>query len=312
MNSSTQIVHFTKDGQRIDNFLFTSFKGVPKRLIYRLLRTGKIRVNRKRVKQTYRVQTDDEVFVPNLYVSKLRTERPNIPDHVKIRVESSILYEDKSILVINKPAGLAVHSGTRVSYGVIEVLRALRPAASYLELAHRLDRETSGCLLIAKNNRMLNELHGLLRTRKVKKEYWALVKGRWSLGKKIINAPLQHKSECLEILDRRQNPMNLKTAITKFSPRKIYREFSLMNVKISTGRNHQIRIHSAQIRHPVVGDQKYGDFIFNGRCKKMGLKRMFLHASRVAFQCSGNGEKYNFSAPLDKELSGFLQCLESD
>lgn len=310
MNGSTQIIDSSRDGQRIDNFLFTNLKGVPKSLIYRLLRTGKIRVNGKRVKQTYRLQVSDEILIPDLRMPQSRGGKSNIPERIKVQFESSILHEDASILAINKPAGIAVHPGTRVSYGVIEVLRALRPAAPYLELAHRIDRGTSGCLLIAKNKKILNELHELLRTQKINKVYVALLKGEWTLGDTTINTPLQNKKNILNDSDKNHERRKLKTATTCFSVSRIYPNFSLMNVQISTGRTHQIRIHAAQTGHPIAGDQKYGDFSFNHECRKKGLKRMFLHASNISFQLPSSGQKYNISAPLDEELNGFLEGLE--
>ena len=308
MNGSTQIIDSSRDGQRIDNYLFACLKGVPKSHVYRLLRTGKIRVNGKRVKQTYRLQEDDEVLIPELRMSSL-AGKPNISERVKDQIESSILHEDEAILAINKPAGTTVHPGTRVAYGVIEILRALRPAAPYLELVHRIDRETSGCLLIAKNRKTLNELHELLRTQNIKKEYLALLKGEWKFGDKIIDTALKAKREFSEGLHTGGCEEKFKTAITKFSPRKVSTEFSLMKVQIGTGRTHQIRIHAAQCGHPVVGDQKYGDYSFNRDCKKRGLKRMFLHASNLSFQLPSSGQKYNFTAQLDMELKGFLKGL---
>lgn len=297
-----------KNGQRIDNFLFTSLKGVPKSLIYRLLRTGKIRVNDKRVRQTYRLQTDDKILIPEIRRARIPAEKKGISDYVQARIESSILYEDESLLALNKPAGLAVHSGTLINYGIIEALRALRPATSYLELGHRLDRETSGCLLIAKNKNMLDGLHEVLRTRKIQKRYLALVKGKWKFGKKTVNTPLKSKINPYEAVQG--DSQNSKISVTEFTPDRIYGRFSLMHVQPSTGRTHQIRIHASQMGYPIAGDQKYGDYIFNRRCRKMGLKRMFLHASNVSFQCSKNSKKYNIVAPLTADLKDFLEMLE--
>ena len=298
-----------KNGQRIDNFLFTSLKGVPKSLVYRLLRTGKIRVNGRRVKQTYRLQTDDKILIPEIRRARIPTEKKGVSGYVRVRIESSILYEDESLLVLNKPAGLAVHSGTLITYGIIEALRALRPATPYLELGHRLDRETSGCLLIAKNKNMLDELHEVLRTRKIQKRYLALVKGKWDLGKKTVNIPLRNKISPYEAVQG--DSQNSKIAVTEFVPDKVYGRFSLMHVRPSTGRTHQIRIHASRMGYPIAGDQKYGDYIFNRRCRKMGLRRMFLHASNVSFQCPKNSKKYNIVAPLTADLKDFLEMLES-
>ena len=298
------------DGQRIDNFLFSRLKGVPKSLIYRLLRTGKIRVNGKRVKQTYRLQEDDEVQIPKIDTSQMTT--PSIKEVIKQQMSTAILYEDENLLAINKPAGLAVHPGSRVAYGVIEVMRAIRPDAPYLELVHRLDRETSGCLLMAKNKHSLNFLHDLLRNKgmnsnEVQKIYTALVKGEWGLGEKVVDSPLQSKGPTLEVDDK----MNAwKNALTIFRPIQRFKNFTLLNVHIKTGRTHQIRRHAALINFPVVGDSKYGDFAFNHECRKMGFKRMFLHASEISFQLTHKRERITIQAPMDNELKEFLEGLE--
>ena len=307
MKGSIYTIDSIRNGQRIDNFLLTSLKGVPRSHIYRLLRTGKIKVNGKRVKQTYRLVEADEISVPALRVSHTLT--PVIADDLQLLIKSSILFEDESILVINKPAGIAVHPGSRVSFGVIEVLRAVRPEAPFLELVHRLDRHTSGCLLVAKNKIMLNELHDLFRAREVEKEYLALVKGQWKLGEKTILVPLKAHRRGPEELAGTSTDNRYKTAVTKFSPNKICEEYSLLNIYISTGRTHQIRIHAAQLGHPVAGDRKYGDFAFNRVCKKKGLKRMFLHSAMIAFRCRSSGVNYAITAPIDLELKSFLSVL---
>lgn len=309
MNHFVQSVAAEKNGQRIDNFLFTGLKNVPKSLIYRLLRTGKIRVNGKRVKQTYRLQMDDKISIPKIRRVRVADEKREVSGYVQDQIESSILYEDESLLVLNKPAGLAAHSGTRIAYGVIEALRTLRPAAPYLELAHRLDRETSGCLLIAKNREMLAGLHELLRTHKIRKKYLALVRDEWKLGEKTVNIPLENKVG--HIMSLQNEVQNLKAAVTRFMPARIYRRFSLMHIRPDTGRTHQIRIHASRIGYPIIGDQKYGDYPLNRECRKIGLKRMFLHASGVSFRCPQSGRKYSIVAPLTSDLKDFLSVLES-
>ncbi|MYB88816.1 MAG: RluA family pseudouridine synthase [Proteobacteria bacterium] len=306
MKSTTYVIDSTREGQRIDNFLFTHLKGVPKSLIYRLLRTGKIRINGKRIRQTRRLVDKDTVTVPQLRTAPVRI--PVIPEDLKSRIRSCILYEDTSVLAINKPAGIAVHPGHLAPFGVIEVLRATRPNAPFLELAHRLDRHTSGCLLIAKDKTMLDELHALFRDRKIEKQYLALVKGTWSQGTKKILVPLKKKAD-------RATPSaageRYQTAISHFSPLRIYAGVSLMKIRIHTGRTHQIRIHAAQAGHPVAGDPKYGDFAFNRVCRKDGLRRMFLHASKLSFQCRSTCVKYAIKAPLSPELNDFLECLSA-
>lgn len=310
-NGSTYTIDAARDGQRIDNFLFTRLKGVPKGLIYRLLRTGKIRVNGKRAKQTYRLQEDDEVNIPEIRVSDV--ESPVIGDAVKQKINTSFIYEDENLLAINKPAGLAVHPGSRVSYGVIEVLRAIRPNAPYLELVHRLDRETSGCLLIAKNKHTLNALHDLLRNadvdqNEVEKTYYLLVKGEWDLGNKVVNTPLQTKGPNSEVDDQKNQ---WKDALTIFHPVEYFNGFTLLNAQIKTGRTHQIRLHAAQTGFPVVGDSKHGDFAFNRECRKQGFKRMFLHAAEISFQLPNGRQRMTLSAPMDDELKAFMEGLDS-
>ena len=307
MSADRQIIDDNKNGQRIDNFLFTRLKGVPKSHVYRLLRTGRIRVNGKRVKQTYRLQTADEVLIPPLRISSSKLHPPDIAASSKAQVKAAIIFEDEDLLVINKPPGMAVHPGTQVAIGVIEVVRSIRPKAQFLELVHRLDRETSGCLLIAKNKNSLHALHLLLRNRQVRKEYIAAVKGAWGLGEKIIETPLASKRAGIDHTEDGRSATQLKTAMTHFSPSKIYIDFSLMKVRIDTGRTHQIRIHAAQSGHPVVGDQKYGDFVFNRVYRKLGIKRMLLHAVSVSFCFPASGKKFHISAPLDEEFTSFLE-----
>ena len=309
-NASIHSIDAARDGQRIDNFLLTRLKGVPKGLIYRLLRTGKIRVNGKRVKQTYRLQEDDQVKIPAIEMSEPTT--PTIDDAVKQHINSAIIFEDENILAINKPAGLAVHPGSRVSYGVIEVLRAIRPDAPYLELVHRLDRETSGCLLIAKNKHSLNALHDLLRrddiNSEVEKNYVLLVRGRWDLGEKVVDTPLQSKGPNSEVDDQKNV---WKDAHTMFRPIEYFKDFTLLNAQIKTGRTHQIRLHAAQIGFPVIGDSKHGDFAFNRECRKMGFKRMFLHAVEISFQLPNYRQRITITAPMGVELKTFLDGLDS-
>ena len=304
IKNRTYIVESGGSCQRIDNFLFSRLKGVPKSHVYRLLRTGKIRVNGNRVKQTHRLKMQDKVLVPAL---RLTTKKaPVIADNLVKLIQSSILYEDESILAINKPSGIAVHPGTKVSFGIIEILRAARPNAAFLELVHRLDRGTSGCLLVAKNKNMLSELHELLRTRNVEKEYFALVKGQWKHRNERIFKPLMIKHNKLGHLVQTGQDSRFKSAVTSFTPHKIFAEHSLVRARISTGRTHQIRIHAAQMGHPVAGDRKYGDFAFNRMCRKNGLKRLFLHAAKIEFECRSNGVKYAITAPMDVELKRYL------
>ncbi len=319
-NGIVKIIDSSRDGQRIDNFLIAILKGVPKSLIYRLLRTGKIRVNGKRVKQTYRLQIEDHVSIPKIRDSDTKAIPAKISSKVKQQIEASLIYEDDVFLALNKPAGIAVHPGTNVAYGVIEVLRALRPEAKFLELVHRLDRETSGVLLVAKSKAGLSKLHDLFRDHDIKKEYLVLLKGKWSLGeftcdtaiarKPIPNKP-GNKKNIKKHLKNNRAELGDKEAVTHFSPQAIYAEYSLMRVQLGTGRTHQIRIHAADLGYPVVGDQKYGDFAFNRSAKKLGLRRMFLHAEKLAFKFPNSAKKYKINAPLDDELIMFTDSLES-
>ena len=314
-NELIKRIDSSRDGQRIDNFLMAILKGVPKSLIYRLLRTGKIRVNGKRVKQTYRLQIEDQVSLPKIRDSGSHSIPVTISARVKEQIASSLIYEDEAIMVLNKPAGIAVHPGTNVAYGVIEVLRALRPEAKFLELVHRLDRETSGCLLIAKSKANLNVLHELFRTHAIEKEYSVLLKGNWNLGELTVDSVIASKKGYQKNLHKNSKNDHAgygeKQAITHFSPKSIYAEYSLMCVRLATGRTHQIRIHAAELGFPVVGDQKYGDFAFNRSVKQLGLRRMFLHAEKLAFKFPNSAKKYMLHAPLDSELKAFIASLDS-
>lgn len=295
-------------GQRIDNFLMRHLKGAPRSLIYRILRKGEVRVNKGRIKPEYRIQAGDQVRVPPVRTSAPTTS--NVGEGAGDRLEQRILYEDERLLVIDKPAGMAVHGGSGLSYGVIEALRASRPDAHFLELVHRLDRETSGCLLIAKKRSELRMLHELLRERTVDKRYLALVQGRWNLGDKRINAPLLKNQ--LRSGERivTVNPEG-KAADSRFRPLDIYKEASLVEVDLGTGRTHQIRVHGAHVGHPLAGDEKYGDEVFNRRMRELGLRRLFLHAHSIGFRDPVNGREINVSTPLPVELRAVLDQLES-
>lgn len=297
-------------GQRIDNFLFRSLKGVPKSRIYRILRKGEVRVNRGRVKPDYRLQPGDMIRVPPVRVS----ERPRAPrphDQVIRRVEDAVLYEDSGFIILNKPAGLAVHGGSGLSYGVIEALRASRPKAPFLELAHRLDRDTSGCLVIAKKRSALRHFHELLRTNGVDKRYLALVRGAWTGGRREIRAPL--RKNVLRSGERvvRVSPDG-KPTLSIFEPVAIYNgEATLVQVRLVTGRTHQVRVHAAHSGHPIAGDEKYGDAEFNKAMEKKGLKRLFLHAGELSFPLPGTNAALTVQAPLDPALEAVLAELET-
>ena len=289
-------------GQRIDNYLITLLKGVPKSRIYRILRKGEVRVNKGRIKPTYRLKTDDVVRVPPVRMEeKPAAIRP--PDAQIERLENAIIFEDKGLIIINKPAGLAVHGGSGLNFGVIELLRASRPTAPYLELVHRLDRDTSGCLMIAKKRSYLRHLHDQLRTdKKIRKHYRSLLCGHWDKGKHHENAPLlkvTHSSgERMVRVDE-----NGKQSHTLFKSITTYKQASYMEIELFTGRTHQIRVHAAHCGHPVAGDEKYGNSDCNKELKKVGLKRLFLHAYRLEFEHPGSGQEMDIIAPISDELN---------
>jgi len=294
-------------GQRLDNFLFRTLKGVPKSHVYRLLRTGQVRVNKKRVKPDYRLEASDEIRLPP--VRQAEKAEPGLPPHwQQDALKAAILFEDDRILVVNKPAGMAVHGGSGVSFGVIETLRVLRPENPGLELAHRLDRETSGCLIVAKRRSAVRVLHEAFREGGVEKHYLALVAGAWKGQEQEVDLPLEKNQ--LEGGERMVKVSHTgKEARSLFKPLQKFTQSALMDIRIYTGRTHQIRVHAAHIGHPVAGDDKYGDREANKALKAVGLKRMFLHAHRLAFAHPETGERLSLTAPLDDELQTVIQKL---
>jgi 23S rRNA pseudouridine955/2504/2580 synthase len=296
-------------GQRLDNFLLRELSGVPRSRVYRLLRRGEVRVNGKRKQADYRLSADDEVRLPPLRDRPATGDAPRrVPAGLAETVRAALVHEDARLLVLNKPAGLAVHGGSGLAFGAIEALRALRPGEP-LELVHRLDRETSGCLLVARTRAALRVAHALLREGAVEKHYAALVAGRWRLGRKTIDAPV--------LTNARQGGERVvrvhragKIAVSVFEPVAHYRGVATrMDVSIRTGRTHQIRVHAAFAGHPVAGDDKYGDREFNARLRVLGLRRMFLHASTIAFRWPDDGAMFRAEAPLPAELEDVLAKL---
>lgn len=297
------------EGQRLDNFLLRALAGVPRSRVYRLLRKGEVRVNGKRKRADYRLAADDEVRLPPVRDPRGDDQAPRaVPDGLVAMVRAAIVHEDERVLVLNKPAGLAVHGGSGLAFGAIEALRALRPSES-LELAHRLDRDTSGCLLVARTRPVLRMLHALLREGEVEKHYTALVAGRWRLGRKTIDAPV--------LTNARQGGERVvrvhaegKIAISVFSPQQHFRDLATrMDVAIQTGRTHQIRVHAAFAGHPIAGDEKYGDRDCNARLRELGLRRMFLHAASVAFLWPDTKSRFEVSAELPADLVTLLAKL---
>jgi len=288
-------------GQRIDNFLRRELPGVPKGRLYRILRRGEVRVNGGRVRAEYKLKAGDEVRVP-----PARIRRPGDPPPSSA-VESlarRVVYEDRNLLVIDKPGGTAVHGGSGLSFGVIELLRQARPELRDLALVHRLDRETSGCLVLAKRRSALRQLHEIFREGKVEKNYLALVVGDWQLGEQLVEAPLL-------VRHRKNGERHVvvsgggKPAQTRMRLSRTFGKVSLLQCQPVTGRTHQIRVHALACGHPVAGDERYGDAEVNTRLRAAGLKRLFLHAQSIAFP-DEHGNELHFTTPLAADLESFL------
>lgn len=298
-------------GQRLDNFLIRICKGVPKSHLYRILRSGEVRVNSRRVGAGYRLSVGDMLRLPPLRIAE-RTQG-EVDEAAKQRVDLPIVYEDEAMLVIDKPDGIAVHGGSGVSFGVIEALRRQRPEAKFLELAHRLDRETSGILLIGKKRLALTALHDMFREHGAgaDKRYLVLVKGRWMNTTQHVKLPL-HKS-LTEGGERRVsvNPEG-KAAHTVFRLLARWPEISLLEAQLKTGRTHQIRVHLAHLGFPILGDEKYGDFALNRDLKRAGLKRMALHAWRISLRHPLNGTPLECTAPLPEAIASYIAAVDGE
>jgi 23S rRNA pseudouridine955/2504/2580 synthase len=294
-------------GQRIDNFLRTQLKGVPKTLIYRILRKGEVRVNKGRIKPEYKLQAGDIVRVPPLRLPE-RDEAVPVAQGLLERLDAAIVYEDKALIVLNKPAGIAVHGGSGLSFGVIEALRQLRPDAKELELVHRLDRDTSGLLMVAKKRSMLRHLHQELRGDGVDKRYMALVRGRWETGKKQVNAPLLKNTlrsgeRMVEVTEEGKDALTLFRVLRRFG------DFAtLVEAKPVTGRTHQIRVHARHAGHSIAGDNKYGDEEFSSVIRDLGGKRLFLHAYALKLPLP-DGSELSLEAPVDDLWARTLERL---
>lgn len=306
-NPSVKFVIITAEveGQRIDNFLRQQLKGVPKSMIYRVVRKGEIRVNKKRVKPEYKLKINDEVRIPPIRTA----ERETLPVSTKLDkvavLTRCILYEDSSLLILNKPAGTAVHGGSGLSFGVIEGLRALRPESHFLELVHRLDRETSGVLLIAKKRAALRLLHEQLREQGMQKDYLALVHGQWSSHHKVVQVPLLKNIPQSGERRVRVNAAG-KPSETRFRVIERFAEATLIKARLITGRTHQIRVHAQYVGHPIVFDERYGEHKLDQSFKVTRLNRLFLHAAALRFLHPQTGAIIQIEAPLDNNLH---QCL---
>jgi len=296
------------ESQRLDNFLLARLKGVPKSRVYRLLRKGEVRVNGRRAKPEYRLEEGDQVRIPPVRRAEEAAPAPR-GRAAGQRLEANILHEDDRLIVLDKPSGMAVHGGSGLSHGVIEALRAARPDAPYLELVHRLDRETSGCLLVAKRRSMLRTLHALLREGRMEKRYLALVAGQWDRGRVELSDRLRRTERggerFVEVGEEG------KAAVSVFRPVDLRRLASLLEIELKTGRTHQIRVQAAAAGHPLAGDDRYGDREFNKRMRELGLKRLFLHAASIGWRDPDSGEWRGWSSPLPDDLREVLARVET-
>ena len=301
-------------GQRLDNFLMRHLKGVPKTHVYRMIRSGEVRVNKGRASAEQRVEAGDLVRLPPVRVSAQVQAKADAPAPAR---EFPVLMEDEAMMAIDKPAGVAVHGGSGVSFGVIEQLRRARPALANLELVHRLDRETSGVLLVAKKRSALKNLQDQFRDRETGKTYLALVLGLWPSNKKVIDTPLMKytipngvgEGERRVKVVGKDDPNGMRS-ITLVRVARTVGPYTLLEVTIKTGRTHQIRVHLASQGHPIAGDDKYGDFEHNKLLQKMGLKRMFLHAWQLKFQHPQSHRPVSLQAPLPPELKNFVDGIQ--
>jgi 23S rRNA pseudouridine955/2504/2580 synthase len=308
-SNSVQFITISADnaGQRIDNFLLSLEKGVPKSRIYRAIRKGEVRVNKGRIKQTYKLHLGDSVRVPPLRVAEKET-MTTVSNSLTEQLQQAILLEDDDLLVINKPSGLAVHAGSQITQGLIEAMRILRADLTSLELVHRLDRDTSGCLLLAKNRSALLNLQQQMLEHDMNKRYLTLLKGSWGMEQKTVDAPLQKNTVSSGERMVRVDPTG-KHAESLFIPIECFPEAQLTEVVIFTGRTHQIRVHAQHIGHPLSGDEKYGERDFNKAMKQMGLKRLFLHAWKLGIHHPTSGEPLMIEAPIPEQLSATLEQL---
>lgn len=298
------------EGQRIDNYLLTLLKGVPKSHIYRLCRKGEIRVNKKRIKPDYRLQDEDIVRLAPIKVPKAKPQAKASLGLSKT-IESNIIFEDQYMMAVNKPSGLAVHGGSGVNLGLIETLRQIRPQEKFLELAHRLDRDTSGVVLIGKKRKALTFLHDAFRSKQVNKQYWCLVAGKWPAAIKMVDAPLL-RSELANGERRVFVDQKGKSSQTKFRVLKHYKKFTWVEASPITGRTHQIRVHSACKQHPIIGDTKYCTDELNKLGKDHGVNRLFLHAASIKFPHPNSHEMMQLEAKIEPKLQAVLKNLPTE
>ena len=307
INHSVRIIDIAQENanQRIDNFLRLYLKGVPKSMIYRIVRKGEVRVNKKRIKPDYKLQIGDSVRIPPVRVSP-ESALPSPKLNVIKNLASAIVYEDDALIILNKPSGLAVHGGSGLDFGAIEGLRALRPDARFLELVHRLDKATSGCLLIAKKRSMLRALHEQLREKTMNKQYVALVKGHWDKKDRLVREPLLKNAQDSVV---KVSPLG-KASETRFKIIQRYQGATLVEASPLTGRTHQIRVHAACKGHNIACDERYGDSLFDDSMRTLGLNRLFLHALHITFFHPVLEKKMTVSAPLCSRLEQLLDKLQ--
>ena len=301
------IIDIDQAGRRVDNYLRGELPSVPKSRIYRMLRKGEVRINGGRIKPEYKLAKGDEVRIPPVSVS-VKNIKP--PHYLYSKILNYIVYEDKNLLVLNKPSGLAVHGGSGISFGVIELLRYARPDLKELGLVHRLDRETSGCLVISKRKNILRKIHESFRLGKVEKNYLALVVGNWKLGDQLIDLPLHVNNRKHGERHVIVNSKLGKIAQTEISFLKKYGNYSLLRCIPITGRTHQIRVHLAHLEFPILADHRYGDFEENHIARKeLGIDRIFLHSQSIGFS-NNEGNDLHFSAPMPEDLEKFLLSID--
>ena len=308
IRTKVQFIDIDEDmaGQRIDNFLRNQLKNIPKSMIYRIVRKGEVRVNKKRIKAEYKLKAGDLVRIPPVTVEeKVEENVPSTKLNKVSELEHCIIYEDDHMLILNKPSGTAVHGGSGLKFGAIEALRALRPEARFLELVHRIDRDTSGILLVAKKRSALRHLQAQFREKTVQKYYFALVMGEWKNSCKVVSAPLL-KNEVNSIV--RVNP-NGKASETRFKVLEKFKDATLIQASPITGRTHQIRVHTQYTGHPIAWDDRYGDRRFDAYTSKVGLDRLFLHAANIKFTHPGSEEKMDISAPMEAKLEKAIAGL---
>lgn len=311
IRTQVQLIDIDEDmaGQRIDNFLRNQLKNVPKSMVYRILRKGEVRVNKKRIKAEYKLSAGDVVRIPpvTLEQSDQESNTPNTKLSKVAELEHCIIFEDEHLLILNKPSGTAVHGGSGLKFGAIEALRALRPEARFLELVHRIDRDTSGILLVAKKRSALRHLQAQFREKTIQKYYFALVMGQWKSSCKVVNAPLL-KNEVNSIV--RVNP-NGKASETRFKILEQFAQATLVQASPITGRTHQIRVHAQYTGHPIAWDDRYGDRRFDAYTAQFGIDRLFLHAANIRFIHPSTEALMDINAPLDTQLEQALVKLRN-